>query len=311
MKLSHSIASAIFLASSVSAHTIFQQLYVNGVSPGHIVGIRVPDYDGPITDVTSNDLICNGGINPYHQPISTAIIPVPAGAQVTAEFHHTLTSAGTGDPADPIDPSHKGPIIAYLAQINNATQTSVTGLNWFKIYEDGLDSGTTGLWTNLSPTWLYCAGQYLLRVEIIALHAASTYPGAQLYMECAQIQITGGGSTSPATVSFPGAYKSSDPGITYNLYSGQTSYTIPGPSVFSCSGQGSSVTTSPATTSQPATASVPISSSSSASAPATPSTAAGTVAHYAQCGGTGWTGGTVCVAPFTCTFSSAYYSQCL
>lgn len=26
-------------------------------------------------------------------------------------------------------------------------------------------------------------------------------------MECAQIQITGGGSTSPATVSFPGAYK--------------------------------------------------------------------------------------------------------
>ncbi len=26
-------------------------------------------------------------------------------------------------------------------------------------------------------------------------------------MECAQIQITGGGSTVPATVSFPGAYK--------------------------------------------------------------------------------------------------------
>lgn len=26
-------------------------------------------------------------------------------------------------------------------------------------------------------------------------------------MECAQINVTGGGSTSPATVSFPGAYK--------------------------------------------------------------------------------------------------------
>lgn len=25
-------------------------------------------------------------------------------------------------------------------------------------------------------------------------------------MECAQLNITGGGSTSPATVSFPGAY---------------------------------------------------------------------------------------------------------
>ena len=41
-----------------------------------------------------------------------------------------------------------------------------------------------------------------------ALHAAMTYPGAQLYMECAQLQITGGsGTKTPATVSFPGAYK--------------------------------------------------------------------------------------------------------
>ena len=39
----------------------------------------------PITDVTSNDIICNGGINPYHQPVSQAVINVPAGATVTAE----------------------------------------------------------------------------------------------------------------------------------------------------------------------------------------------------------------------------------
>ena len=68
----------------------------------------------PITDVTSNDLICNGGINPYLQPVSKAIIDVPAGGQVTAEWHHTLNSAGTGDAADPIDASHKGPVMAYL-----------------------------------------------------------------------------------------------------------------------------------------------------------------------------------------------------
>lgn len=59
-------------------------------------------------------MICNGGINPYVQPVSTVIIPVPAGAQVTAEFHHTLAGADPTDPADPIDPSHKGPITAYL-----------------------------------------------------------------------------------------------------------------------------------------------------------------------------------------------------
>jgi len=37
----------------------------------------------------------------------------------------------------------------------------------------------------------------------------------------------------------------------------------------------------------------------------------GSVAHYGQCGGIGWTGGTACVAPYTCQVASAYYSQCL
>ena len=53
-------------------------------------------------------MICNGGINPYHQPISKAVINVPAGAQVTAEWHHTLAGADPSDSADPVDPSHKG-----------------------------------------------------------------------------------------------------------------------------------------------------------------------------------------------------------
>ncbi|KAH8650106.1 glycoside hydrolase family 7 protein [Xylariales sp. PMI_506] len=34
-------------------------------------------------------------------------------------------------------------------------------------------------------------------------------------------------------------------------------------------------------------------------------------AHYAQCGGIGWTGATTCVSPYTCTVLNAYYSQCL
>lgn len=77
--------------------------------------------------------------------------------------------------------------------------------------------------------------RYLLRAEIIALHAASSYPGAQLYMECAQIAVTGGGNGNPATVSFPGAYKGTDPGIKFQLYwPVPTSYTIPGPRPFVC-----------------------------------------------------------------------------
>ncbi|MCJ1306258.1 hypothetical protein MMC08_009078, partial [Hypocenomyce scalaris] len=36
-----------------------------------------------------------------------------------------------------------------------------------------------------------------------------------------------------------------------------------------------------------------------------------TVPEYGQCGGTGYTGSTVCAAGSTCTYSNAYYSQCL
>ncbi|KAJ3847813.1 glycoside hydrolase [Lentinula lateritia] len=244
-----SLASCLLLFSLSSfkafAHTIFQELYVNGVDQGHLNGIRVPDYDGPITDVTSNDIICNGGINPYHQPISQTIIPVPAGAQVTAEWHHTLDGYDPTDPADPIDSSHKGPVISYLAAIPNATQTDVTGLKWFKIWEDGYIAanqtwGVDRLIANKGNVTFNIpscipAGQYLLRHEIIALHAATTYPGAQFYMECAQLQITGGGSTQPETVSFPGAYAGTDPGITINIYYPTvTNYTVPGPDVFTC-----------------------------------------------------------------------------
>jgi hypothetical protein len=37
----------------------------------------------------------------------------------------------------------------------------------------------------------------------------------------------------------------------------------------------------------------------------------GVVPKYGQCGGQGWTGGTVCAAGSTCTFSNQWYSQCL
>ncbi|KZP26203.1 lytic polysaccharide monooxygenase [Athelia psychrophila] len=233
------------LAVSASAHTIFQEAYVNGVDQGHLNGIRYPSYDGPITDVTSNDLICNGGINPLVTPLSTTIINVPAGGQFTAEWHHTLAGAVAGDSQDPIDPSHKGPTITYLAKVPSALQATVTGLKWFKIQQDGLiaSSATWGVDRMIANkgkvtfTIPACIepGNYFLRHEIIALHAASSYPGAQFYVECAQINVTGGGTASPATVSFPGAYKGTDPGITVGIYCPVlTNYTVPGPPVFTC-----------------------------------------------------------------------------
>ncbi|KAI0031076.1 glycosyl hydrolase family 61-domain-containing protein, partial [Vararia minispora EC-137] len=311
--------AAVALATSSYAHTIFQALYVNGVDQGHINGIRVPSYDGPITDVTSNDLICNGGINPYQQPVSQVIINATAGDSITAEWHHTLAGANPSDSQDPIDSSHKGNCAndLYSAKVPSALQTSVTGLQWFKIYEDGYSS-STGLWAvdtliankgkvTFSLPSCIAAGQYLLRVEVIALHAATSYPGAQFYMECAQLQISGGGSASPATVSFPGAYKGTDPGVTINIYYPPvTSYTIPGPPVFSCSGNSGSAPAPPS--SSPAATSKAASSTAPAAPSSTPSSPSGSVAHYGQCGGVGYSGPTACASPYSCVVSSAYVS---
>jgi len=77
-------------------------------------------------------------------------------------------------------------------------------------------------------------GEYLLRVEHIALHMAMQPNKAQFYLSCSQIEITGGGSAIPAPlVAFPGAYSSNDPGILVNLGSiGPDSYQPPGPAVW-------------------------------------------------------------------------------
>ncbi|PNH35924.1 hypothetical protein VD0004_g8198 [Verticillium dahliae] len=63
-------------------------------------------------------------------------------------------------------------------------------------------------------------GEYLVRFEHIALHSASSSGGAQLYLSCGQIRVSGGsGGYKPARLlSFPGAYNANDPGLLLNIY---------------------------------------------------------------------------------------------
>ncbi|KAJ1558578.1 hypothetical protein HK096_009858, partial [Nowakowskiella sp. JEL0078] len=220
MKFS-TIAVASLFAVSASAHTIFTDLLTSGTTLGstRYVGLRLPTFDGPIQDVTSTYMSCNG--DPSTQPlnvISSQKLSITAGQTVSLVWRHTLTS----DSTDVVDASHLGPVMVYMAKVSDAVTAAAPASGWFKIYEDGYDT-TTKTWavTKLianggvvSVTIPSCIpnGDYLLRGELIALHAAQSYPGAQLYMECAQVTVSGGGSASPATVSFPGAYASTDPG---------------------------------------------------------------------------------------------------
>jgi hypothetical protein len=105
------------------------------------------------------------------------------------------------------------------------------------------------------------SGEYLIRIEHIALHGAWTVGGAQFYLSCGQINIINGGSGAPGPlVSFPGAYSATDPGIKYDIYGyPPKAYKAPGPAVWSEGSSGNppvstgTATTRPTTTSKAAT----------------------------------------------------------
>ncbi|KAJ3476146.1 hypothetical protein NLI96_g11364 [Meripilus lineatus] len=232
------IISALALAAVANAHFTMQYIWVNGADQGQNTDLRVPPNNNPVTDVTSTDLTCNvNGLS--GAGVNTATIP--AGANITFEWHQHAQRTGE----DAISGGHKGPVQVYIAKASStAASFNGQGTVWTKIYSSGLINPTSQQWATdivnanggkhsvVIPSSLP-AGQYLLRAEIIALHVAQSYPGAQFYIGCAQVNISGGGSANPPKIAIPGAYKSSDPGITVNIYNNLKSYTAPGGAVWS------------------------------------------------------------------------------
>ncbi|KAL7281321.1 hypothetical protein ACG7TL_004630 [Trametes sanguinea] len=163
--------------------------------------------------------------------------------------------------------SHVGPMITYLARApsditkwqpgdeyaitSGATilefpdETLSCSAVWFKVAEAGktadgkwaatdLLSAADSIYTFTIPPNLQ-PGQYIIRHEIIALHGAFAYPGAQFYPSCIQIEVSGSGNAFPdasSLVSFPGAYTPETPGIVFDVYDNTSQpYPIPGPAV--------------------------------------------------------------------------------
>ncbi len=178
-------AVAAACAGLASGHTIFVQLEADGTTHPISHGVRTVSYDGPISDVGSSSLACNGP--PNDAPRATdAVLDVRAGSTVNAVWRHTL---GSG-PGDVMDPSHLGPTLAYLKKVDDAATDSGVGAGWFKIQEDGLSGGVWGTSKVINNAGKHAIpipsclpdGQYLLRAEMIALHGASSPQGAQLYV---------------------------------------------------------------------------------------------------------------------------------
>ena len=117
------------LVAAVSAHQNLHQFWVNDVSPGYQVGLRMPPSNSPVTDVTSNDIACNVGGSTVPSGVET--IAANEGDKITVSWDIS---------------SHPGPITHFLfGPVDDAAQESGIGAGWFKIDEvDYVD----GKWAN-------------------------------------------------------------------------------------------------------------------------------------------------------------------
>ncbi|KAJ5012526.1 putative endo-beta-1,4-glucanase D [Colletotrichum sp. SAR 10_99] len=208
----------------------FTSLVVGGTNTGEYVNVRRnTNHNSPITDVSSKDIVCNaGGLS---SGPATKIATVAAGSTVGFAMDQSIY--------------HDGPVIVWLSPAGSSNVTTYDGSGpWAKIWELGAETGNGQIKFPASNQAAFnfqipsCTppGEYLLRIEQIGLHSASAKGGAQFYISCAQIKVTGSGSGqfSP-TVRFPGVYTGNEPGILINIYYPvPTSYTIPGGPVAKC-----------------------------------------------------------------------------
>ncbi|KAI1207513.1 glycoside hydrolase family 61 protein [Annulohypoxylon truncatum] len=236
-------AVAALAAHGASAHYIFQQLSVDATEYGPFEYIRQnSNYNSPVTDLTSNDLRCNVGA----EGADTKTVDVKAGEQ----FTFTLDT--------PV--YHQGPISIYMSKAPGATSDYDASGEWFKIKDFGkycslihfkddynslviiapdFSSGEA-VW-DMSGSYTYTIpsciedGEYLLRIQSLAIHNPWPSGIPQFYISCAQVKVSGGsGSYNPETALIPGAFKDTDPGYTVNIYSDFHSYTVPGPAPLTC-----------------------------------------------------------------------------
>jgi cellulase len=308
-------AVAIAAASQLAAaHTTVFSIAVNGKDAGlgNTAGgyIDSPPNNNPVLDVTSSNIECN-----VPGTKASKSITVKGGDKVAFQWWHN----GPND--DVMDASHKGPIMVYASKAGSS-------YSWTKLWEEGLVGGKWAVEKMLAGTYTGKKGQhevtlpnlapgdYVLRPEIIALHEGNKVGGAQFYMECVHVKVEGSGTaTLPAGVKFPGTYSAEDAGIHFDIYSGKTSYPIPGPKVWNGAGGAAAEAApvaAPVTTKAPAAAPAATTLATSAKPAATEAASNGATAQaYGQCGGKGFSGPTACAGKYTCKKQNDYYSQCV
>lgn len=284
--------TVLYVFALVNGHGYFSSITVDGTAYKEGDCTRPhpsSEYDYPISQkdrpngLQSADMTC--GWLPAAAKAANKKCPVQPGSKMVYQFHYEM-GMGASDTYI-IAPDHRGPCIIYLAKSETGS-----GPVWFKIFEDGYDQ-TTKLWCvdklragkgklNFTIPSDLAPGNYLMRGELIALHEGFELYGAQPYVGCAEITVGGsqtGTPTSAQLVSFPGAYKATDAGINFNIYSGKNpAYPIPGPAIYKVgqSSGSSSSSTSTSTTGVKTSTSTTGTKSSTSTTGAKSSTTTGT-----------------------------------
>lgn len=233
MQSSTSLLAVAAFLPAVLAHYNFEALIVNGnvTSPYEYVR-QTNNSNSPITDITSTNMRCNSGGLLASTMAQTSTYTVAPGDNVGFTIDAAI--------------SHPGPLSVWMSKAPDGTtaQDYDGSGDWFKVYElttyditsAGLQwatyiPGTSGIqnFTIDIPADLP-AGEYLMRGEHIALHAAEEFEGAQYYIGCAQLSVTGSGSGSPSPLTtIPGEYTGYEAGLIIDIYYPiPTNYTAPG-----------------------------------------------------------------------------------
>ncbi|KAG9121321.1 Esterase/lipase/thioesterase [Ceratobasidium sp. 392] len=240
MLLKSTFALLLAGASTVRAHGYVQSVTIGKknyqafhpfedpyASPVPKTVVRKVADDGPI-NFDAPELTCNKKGQKGNGQTAT----VAAGGDVTWTMNTW--------PAD-----HKGPIQVYMANCNgNCDDFDGSGPAWFKVSSQGLVDASKFIWgsdklieagnswTQKVPSNIQ-AGNYLMRLELLALHSAGS---PQFYPSCTQLKVTGGGNGAPEKdelVSIPGVYKQGDKAIFGDIWNQPKSWPQVGPKVAS------------------------------------------------------------------------------
>jgi hypothetical protein len=226
------IALIIFSASNALAHWNYDRIIVNGQIIGKPYQYirRTNNSNTPLQNVNSTDMRCNSGAS-SGITLNTQTYNVVSGDMLGFAIKDTF--------------GHPGPQQVYISRAPSTAAAYDGSGDWTKIYSltyslnssVGVGDGLLKWATYRARTFNFRlpaelpAGEYLLRSEGLALHAAHKPNNAQFYVACAQISVTGNGAgVLGPTIKFPEGYQWNSTGVLIpQFWSKITNYTAPGP----------------------------------------------------------------------------------